>query len=160
MACDNPQLAEQCRHKRQELLAATEAQLKVLAASMTRPGGPRETAAEIGVRAGKIINHYKMAKHFTLTIRDGGLEWARKGDAIQKEKLLDGINQHRGVRTRAEGDSGSASNKLRQHEGRSRRHRASGNLGERVSVVGPTRAKRLRSRDWETGKDFVGKNMC
>jgi transposase len=91
MACYNPQLAEQRRHKRQELLAATEAQLKALAVSVARPGGPRQTAAEIGVRAGKIINHYKMAKHFTLTIRDGGLEWARKGDAIQKEELLDGI---------------------------------------------------------------------
>ena len=37
------------------------------------PGGPPETAAEIGVRAGKIINHYKMSKHFSLTIRDGHL---------------------------------------------------------------------------------------
>jgi hypothetical protein len=50
-----------------------------------------ETAAEIGVRAGKIINHYKMAKHFTLTIRGGSLEWARKQDEITKEELLDGI---------------------------------------------------------------------
>ena len=58
---------------------------------MARPGGPLQKAAEIGVRAGKIINQYKMAKHFTLTIRDQGLEWARKGDAIQKEELLDGI---------------------------------------------------------------------
>jgi transposase len=91
MACYNPQLAEQRRHKRQELLAATEAQLKALAASVARPGGPLQKAAEIGVRAGKIINHYKMAKHFTLTIRDQGLEWARKEDAIQKEELLDGI---------------------------------------------------------------------
>jgi transposase len=91
MACYNPQLAEQRRHKRQELLAATEAQLKALAASVARPGGPLQKAAEIGVRAGKIINHYKMAKHFTLTIRDQGLEWARKRDAIQKEELLDGI---------------------------------------------------------------------
>ncbi|HEX3447982.1 MAG TPA: IS1634 family transposase [Isosphaeraceae bacterium] len=91
MACYNPQLAEQRRHKRQELLAATEAQLKALAASVARPRGPLQKAAEIGVRAGKIINHYKMAKHFTLTIRDQGLEWARNRDAIQKEELLDGI---------------------------------------------------------------------
>ena len=91
MACYNPQLAEQRRHKCQELLAATEAQLKALAASVARPGGPLQKAAEIGVRAGKIINHYKMAKHFTLTIRDQGLEWARNRDAIQKEELLDGI---------------------------------------------------------------------
>ena len=43
------------------------------------------------MRAGKIINHYKVAKHFTLTIRDGFLGWARKQDAIHKEELLDGI---------------------------------------------------------------------
>ena len=80
VACYNPQLAEQRRHKRQELLAATEAELEALAASVARPAGQPETAAEIGVRAGKIINHYKMAKHFTLTIRDGHLGWARKED--------------------------------------------------------------------------------
>jgi transposase len=91
VACYNPQLAEQRRHKRQELLAATEAELGALAVSVAHPAGPPETTAEIGVRAGKIINHYKMAKHFTLTIRDGYLGWARKADAIQKEELLDGI---------------------------------------------------------------------
>ncbi|MGZ3433875.1 MAG: IS1634 family transposase, partial [Isosphaeraceae bacterium] len=91
VACYNPQLAEQRRQKRQDLLAATQAELEALAARVTRPAGEPETAAEIGVRAGRIINHYKMAKHFTLTIRDGHLGWARKDDAIQKEELLDGI---------------------------------------------------------------------
>jgi transposase len=88
LACYNPELAEQRRHKRQELLAATAAELGALAKSVA---GRPETAAEIGVRAGKIINHYKMAKHFHLTIRDGSLAWTRKEDAIQKEELLDGI---------------------------------------------------------------------
>ncbi|HSB88903.1 MAG TPA: IS1634 family transposase [Anaerolineales bacterium] len=91
VACYNPQLAEQRRQKRQDLLAATQAELEALAASVARPAGPPETAAEIGVRAGKIINHYKMAKHFTLTIRDGYLGWARKADAIKDEVLLNGI---------------------------------------------------------------------
>jgi hypothetical protein len=58
---------------------------------VAQSGSRPETAAEIGVRAGKIINHYKMAKHFTLTIRDGHLGWARKEDAIKNEELLDGI---------------------------------------------------------------------
>jgi transposase len=91
VACYNPQLAEQRRQKRQDLLAATQAELEALAAHVARPAGPRETAAAIGVRAGKIINHYKMAKHFILTIRDGHLGWARKEDAIKNEELLDGI---------------------------------------------------------------------
>ena len=88
LACYNPELAEQRRHKRQELLAATEAELGALAKSVA---GRPEAAAEIGVRAGKIINHYKMAKHFKLTIGEGSLAWARKEDAIETEELLDGI---------------------------------------------------------------------
>jgi transposase len=91
VACYNAQLAEQRRHKRQELLSATQAELEALVASVARASGQPETAAEIGVRAGKIINHYKVAKHFTLTIRDGYLGWARKDAAIQREELLDGI---------------------------------------------------------------------
>jgi transposase len=91
VACYNPQLAEQRRQKRQDLLAATQAELGALAASVARPAGRPEAAAEIGVRAGKIINHYKMGKHFTLTIRDGHLGWSRKDDAITNEEMLDGI---------------------------------------------------------------------
>jgi transposase len=91
VACYNPQLAAQRRQKRQDLLAATQAELEALAASVARPAGRTETAAAIGVRAGKIINHYKMAKHFTLTIRDGHQAWARREDAIRDEGLLDGI---------------------------------------------------------------------
>jgi len=91
VACYNPQLAEQRRQKRQDLLAATQAELEALATSVARSAGVPEAAAEIGVRAGKIINHYKMAKHFTLTIRDGHLGWARKEGAIKHEELLDGI---------------------------------------------------------------------
>src|SRR3954452_21427055 len=91
VACSNAQLAEQRRHKRQELLAATQTELEALGASVARSTGQAEAAAEIGVRAGKIINHYKVAKHFALTIRDGYLGWARKEDAIKHEELLDGI---------------------------------------------------------------------
>jgi transposase len=91
VACYNSLLAEQRRQKRQDLLAATQAELESLAASVKRARAKPETAAEIGVRAGKVINHYKMAKHFTLTIGDGSLEWARKQEEITKEELLDGI---------------------------------------------------------------------
>lgn len=91
VACYNPQLAVQRRQKRQDLLAATQAELEVLAASARRPTGRPTTAAEIGVRVGKIINHYKMAKHFHLKIGDGQLEWSRKEEGIAAEEQLDGI---------------------------------------------------------------------
>src|SRR3954466_8986585 len=90
VACYNPQLAEQRRQKRQDLLTATEAELSALAASVAKSAKGPETAAEIGVRAGKIINHYKMAKHFSLTISDGHLGWSRKQDAVTKEEMLGG----------------------------------------------------------------------
>src|SRR5512142_2013176 len=48
VACYNPQLAEQRRQKRAELLAATEAELEALAARVARPTGPPETAAASG----------------------------------------------------------------------------------------------------------------
>src|SRR3954447_24096516 len=52
VACYNPQLAQQRRQKRGELLAATETELRALAARVAAAGRP-EAAAEIGVRAGK-----------------------------------------------------------------------------------------------------------
>jgi hypothetical protein len=84
VACYNPQLAQQRRQKRQDLLAATQAELEALAANVAKSVGRPETAAEIGVRAGKIINHYKMAKHFTLTIRDGHLGFRKKTRSPRK----------------------------------------------------------------------------
>ena len=93
VACHNPQLAEQRRQKRQDLLAATQAELETLAASVAKLAAADrpETAAEIGIRAGKIINHYKMSKHFSLEIGDGSLKWVRKQEEISREELLDGI---------------------------------------------------------------------
>jgi transposase len=91
VACSNPQLADQRRHKREELLAATQAELEALARSVARQADPPLSAAKIGLRAGKVIGRYKMAKHFALTIRDGHLSWTRKEDSIRREGFLDGI---------------------------------------------------------------------
>jgi transposase len=113
VACYNPQLAEQRRQKRQDLLAATQAELEALAARVARSAEPPETAAEIGVRAGKIINHYKMAKHFILTIRDGHLGWARKDDAITSEEMLDGIYV---IRTSESSDRLTAADGVRSYK--------------------------------------------
>jgi transposase len=113
VACYNPLLAEQRRHKRQELLAATRTELEALAASVARASDRPETAAEIGVRAGKIIDHYKVAKHFALTIRDGHLGWARKDDAITNEEMLDGIYV---IRTSEPGERLTAADGVRSYK--------------------------------------------
>src|SRR4051794_33843177 len=113
VACYNPLLAEQRRQKRQDLLAATQAELETLAVSVKRAGAKPETAAEIGVRAGKIINHYNMSKHFTLTIGNGSLEWARRQDEITREELLDGIYV---VRTSEPSERLTAADGVRSYE--------------------------------------------
>ena len=45
----------------------------------------------IGVRVGKVIGKYKMAKHFELDITETAFTYHRKGDAIAAEAALDGL---------------------------------------------------------------------
>ena len=87
----NPDLAERRRHKRDELLAATERALTRIAAAVARRTRKPMTPDEIGVKVGKVINRFKVAKHFTWTIKDGAFDWSRNQDSIQHEAALDGI---------------------------------------------------------------------
>jgi hypothetical protein len=93
VVCRNPAVAAQRARKRSELLAATEAELDKVTASTSSPrGGLRNApAAQIGQRAGKVINKYKMAKHFTLQITDGTFAYERKTAQIAAEAALDGF---------------------------------------------------------------------
>lgn len=91
VACRNPALAELRARKRQDLLAATEALLADIAAAVQRERGPLRGTDLIGLRAGKVINRHKMAKHFELTITDNTFTYTRKGDQITAEAALDGI---------------------------------------------------------------------
>ena len=89
VACRNPQLMKLRAHKRLELLQATEEDLVKIAARIT--AGRLKGQDKIGVAVGRIVNRYKMAKHFTLTLTDTSLTFARKEDAILAEAALDGI---------------------------------------------------------------------
>ncbi len=91
MVCYNPLLAAERRRKREELLQATEQRLAQLSAQVARRTRTPMKPAEIGVKAGKILGRYKVAKHFTLKIHDGGFEWARRQDSIRRESELDGM---------------------------------------------------------------------
>jgi transposase len=91
LACYNPLLADQRRDKRQRLLAATEQNLRKLAAAVQRRTKKPLTAAAIGLKAGKVIGRHKMAKHFQLTIADRSFSWARNEASITREEQLDGI---------------------------------------------------------------------
>jgi len=89
IACRNPLLAAERARKREDLLAATEALLAKVA-SQAQAGRVRGTD-KIGVRAGKVINRYKVAKHFIPGIGDDHLAWRRDQAAIDAEAALDGI---------------------------------------------------------------------
>lgn len=89
VACRNDALAKLRAHKREELLAATEANLAKVQ-ERVRAGKLQGTDA-IGLRVGRMINQYKVAKHFELTITDTTLSWARKPAEIASEAALDGL---------------------------------------------------------------------
>lgn len=89
VACRNPLLAAERARKRDDLLAATEDLLGPVAAAVT--AGTLHGAAAIGLKVGKLINKYKMAKHFQLTITDTSLTITRDTGRIAAEAALDGI---------------------------------------------------------------------
>jgi transposase len=89
VACRNLELAKLRTHKREELLAATEHNLDKIKARVE--AGKLAGQDEIGLRVGKLINQYKVAKHFELTIDDNTFTFARKHDSIIAEAALDGI---------------------------------------------------------------------
>ncbi len=76
-------------HKREELLAATEANLAKIAQRVH--AGKLQGADAIGLRVGRVINQYKVAKHFELSITDDTLSWTCKTDGIASEAALDGL---------------------------------------------------------------------
>jgi hypothetical protein len=91
VCCHNPALAEKRARKRQDLLAATEKELTPIAAATGRAKRALRGKDKIALRVGKVINHYKMAKHFTLTITDASFTFTRNTEAIAAEAALDGI---------------------------------------------------------------------
>jgi hypothetical protein len=91
VCCHNPVLAEQRTRKRTDLLAATEKELTPIAAATSRDKRPLRGKDKIALRVGKVINHYNMAKHFTLEITDESFTFTRNTEAIAAEAALDGI---------------------------------------------------------------------
>src|SRR5207247_9200452 len=85
----NPFLAEERAAKRGRLLAATEAELAKIEGMVTT--GRLTDPAKIGVRAGKVINKRKVAKHFAVDIGERSFAWRRDQARIEAEAAFDGI---------------------------------------------------------------------
>jgi len=89
VACRNRELAALRAHKREALLAATEKHLQAIQARVD--AGKLTGADAIGLRVGKVVNQYKVAKHFALSIGEKSFTFARKREAIAAEAALDGL---------------------------------------------------------------------
>jgi hypothetical protein len=89
ICCRNPALAAERARKRSELLAATEAELDKVVRLVE--AGKLKRAARIGVRVGKVLGKFKVAKHFDHQITNTSFGYARRQAQIDAEAALDGI---------------------------------------------------------------------
>ena len=89
IACRNPFLATERARKRDELLTATEHLLAPVLRSVAE--GRLVGADQIGLKVGNLVNTYKMAKHFDVTITEDSVTMTRKSDQIAAEAALDGV---------------------------------------------------------------------
>jgi transposase len=91
MVCHNPVLEEERRRKREALLGATEKSLEQIGKEVVRRKKKPLTAAEIGLKVGKMLGRYKVGKHFECKIGEGSFAWSRRAQSIEQEEKLDGI---------------------------------------------------------------------
>ena len=89
VACRNPQLAKLRAHKRRALLEATQKELEKVRASVE--GGRLRGKDKIGLRVGRLVNKYKVAKHFELTIEERRFDFKVLDEQVAAEAALDGI---------------------------------------------------------------------
>lgn len=91
VVCLNPQLRDERRRKRGALLAATELELDKIVKATVRTNRPLRGKVPIGLRVGKVLNRFKVAKHFLLTIEDESFHYQRDHQNIADEEAVDGL---------------------------------------------------------------------
>ena len=89
VACRNPALASRRAHTRTSLLEATVNELETIRRMVAR--GRLRGQDTIGVRVGKVVSKYKVAKHVRLTIDDARFDFEVDADSVAAEAALDGI---------------------------------------------------------------------
>jgi hypothetical protein len=89
IACRNPDLARLRAAKRTALIAATAAELGRVKAMVA--SGRLRARDKIGVRVGKVVDKYKVGKHFDLVIEDTAFTFSLNAERIAAEAALDGL---------------------------------------------------------------------
>ena len=113
VVCRNPLLAEQRARKREDLLQTTARLLDAVVAATRRDQRRLQGKDRIALRVGKVINKYKMAKHFELTITEESFTYRRQAESITAEAALDGLYV---VRTSLGEDDMSATDTVRAYK--------------------------------------------
>ena len=116
-----PDYPDERRRKREDLLRATERALTKIAHEAGRRTKTPFTDATLGIKVGRVINHYKVAKHITVTIAQGRVSWTRNTAAIQQETQLDGIYV---IRTSEAAERLTPADAVRQYKGLAQVERA------------------------------------
>ncbi len=112
IACRNPELAKLRAHKRQALLEATQRELEKVRASVA--AGRLKGKDKIGVRVGRVVNKYKVAKHFELTIEERQFDFKVLESQVAAEAALDGLYV---IRTNVPKKQMSAADTVRSYKG-------------------------------------------
>ena len=91
IVCKNPLLAEERAERREDLLQATERELDKIVAATTRDQRRLKDKETIALRVGKVLNRFKVGKHFELTITEERFSYQRNEARIAEEAALDGF---------------------------------------------------------------------
>ena len=134
VACRNPVLARKRAHKRESMLEATQRELDKVRAMVGR--GRLKGQDAIGVRVGKVVNKYKMAKHVVLDIDEGHFDFEMNEEGIACEAALDGVYV---VRTSLSEERMSADEVVRSYKDLTKVERAIKSLKSIDLMVRPIR---------------------
>ena len=91
VVCKNPLLAAERARKRADLLHATEHELEKIVTATQRPKRRLKGQDKIGLRVGRVLQRFKMAKHFQVTITEAEFTYGRDEERIAQEAALDGV---------------------------------------------------------------------
>jgi transposase len=121
VVCKNPLLAYERARKREDLLQATEKKLNKVVEATMRQMRRLKGKEKIALRVGKILDQFKMAKHFCFEIQEESFRYCRNQETITSESSLDGIYV---IRTSLSQDEMSTADTVRAYKGLSRAERA------------------------------------
>ncbi len=145
IVCKNPLLAEKRARTREALLLATEGELKKIVKATQRTKWRLKGSDKIGLRVGRVLGKFKMAKHFRITITDDLFKYERDTARIAQEAALDGIYI---IRTRLTAETMNTENTVRAYKNLSvveRAFRSMKTMDIKVRPIHHRLAHRVRS---------------